>query len=789
MDEKHVGTISAELGISPQRVSATIVLLDGGATVPFISRYRKEATESLNEVAITYIRDRIETLRELDRRRNTVLESIDKQGKLTDDLRAKILAAPTMTALEDLYLPFKPKRRTRAAVAREKGLEPLARMIFDQAGCDPTVEAERYFNKEQGVETVEDALAGARDIIAEWINEDLSARESMRKLYFETGRFVSKIIEGKEQEGYKYKDYFDWTELVAKAPSHRVLAVRRGAREKILAVRVEVDESEAIRILEGLHLKALCPSTRQVKAAIEDGFKRLLGPSMETEVRVETKQKADFVAIHIFSENLRQLLLAPPLGQKNVLALDPGYRTGCKLVCLDRQGKLVRDDIAYLHQSPERNQTEIEKIKSLCEQYQIEAIAVGNGTGGRETEELIRKADFGRAIPVVMVNESGASIYSASPVAREEFPDRDVTVRGAVSIGRRLMDPLAELVKIDPKSIGVGQYQHEVDQPSLRKSLDDVVVSCVNNVGVEINTASIQLLTYVSGLGPILAENIVGYRNDKGPFQSRTDLLSVRGMGSKTFEQCAGFLRVRNGVNPLDASAVHPESYLVVEAMCRDLNCSITDLMSNPSIREGITLEKYVNEKIGLPTLLDIQAELAKPGRDPRDQFDPVAFSESVHTVEDLQRGMKLPGVVTNITAFGVFVDIGVHQDGLVHISQLSNHFVKDPAAVVKVHQKVMVTVLDVDADRKRIGLTMKELGKPAETPSTPKPPKPKTDSRPKQDGKSPIGIPPHPDRPTNKTPKPRPAGKPGKAPLPPKLPKGQEPFGERLGLVWPSGK
>ncbi|NLH18143.1 MAG: S1 RNA-binding domain-containing protein [Phycisphaerae bacterium] len=793
MDEKHVGLISTELKVTVPQVVASVELLDGGATVPFIARYRKEATGSLDEVAIMKIRDRLEQLRELDRRRTSILDTIGKQGKLTDELKAKILEAPTLALLEDLYLPYKPKRRTRATVAIEKGLEPLAKVLFDQTNADPLVEAARYINAEKGVATVDDALAGARDIIAEWINEAPVARERMRKLYFEKGRYVSKVIEGKEQAALKYKDYFDWSEPVSKAPSHRILAMRRGAREKLLNIRIIIEEAEAIRLLEELYLKPACPATGQVKSAIEDSLKRLLGPSMETEVRVETKKHADEVAIHIFSENLRQLLLAPPLGGKNVLALDPGFRTGCKLVCLDSQGKLVFDDVAYLHQSEQLNQQEIVKIQSLCDQYQIAAIAIGNGTGGRETEELLRKTDWSRTIPIVMVNESGASIYSASPVAREEFPDKDITVRGAASIGRRLMDPLAELVKIDPKSIGVGQYQHEVDQSRLRKSLDDVVISCVNSVGVEVNTASKQLLTYVSGLGPILAENIVGYRNEHGPFQSRTDLLSVRGMGSKTFEQSAGFLRIRNGVNPLDASAVHPEAYSVIEAMCRDLNCTVTDLVNNPTLQEQIVLDRYVTPKIGLPTLQDIRMELAKPGRDPRQQFDPVTFADGIRSIEDLKPGMKLPGIVTNITAFGVFVDIGVHQDGLVHISQLSTRFVKDPAAIVKVYQKVTVWVMEVDAGRKRIGLTMKDPeakqpAKPEQKDRKPRPQvKPKSQSsssapEPKQEQKQAQPV-------KDRTVRPNPPGKhfKGKQPLPSKAPKGEEPFGERLGLIWPS--
>ncbi|MBN1816460.1 MAG: RNA-binding transcriptional accessory protein [Sedimentisphaerales bacterium] len=708
MEERHVVQISKELSLKVVQVAATIAMLDEGGTVPFISRYRKEATGSLDEVAITTIRDRIEQLRDLDKRRASILETIEGQGKLTPELQARIMAAETMTILEDLYLPYRPKRRTRATVAREKGLEPLAVLLMEQGQTDPEAEAAYYIDKEKGVETIEDALAGARDILAEHINEDSTARDKIRTLYRTEGVFVCKVMTGKEEEGVKYKDYFDWSEPVAKAPSHRILAMRRGAKEKILSLHVQVDEEKAIAILESAFIKDSCPATPHVKAAVRDAFKRLLSTSMETEIRLETKIRADEEAIRVFTANLRQLLLSPPLGRKRVMALDPGFRTGCKLICLDAQGKLVHDDVVYLHQSPQKDQVESERIKGLCEQYQIEAIAVGNGTAGRETEAVLRTISFGRKIPIVMVNESGASVYSASDVAREEFPKYDVTVRGAVSIGRRLMDPLAELVKIDPKSIGVGQYQHDVDQNNLKHSLDDTVVSCVNSVGVEVNTASKQLLTYVSGLGPTVASNIVAWRDQHGPFRMRHDLMQIRGMGDKTFEQCAGFLRIRDGINPLDASAVHPESYSIVEAMCNDLQCSIVDLMQNPELRDKIELNRYQSEMVGMPTLLDIKTELAKPGRDPRQTLEPIEFTEGVNSIADLKAGMKLTGIVTNVTAFGAFVDIGVHQDGLVHISELSERFVKDPSDVVKIQQKVQVWVLDVDVDRKRISLSMK---------------------------------------------------------------------------------
>ena len=708
MNEAHILKIAQELGLTPKQVQATADLLNEGATVPFIARYRKEATGSLDEVAITAIRDRLNQLMELDKRREAILKSLEERGQLTDELKEKILSAETMVVLEDIYLPYRPKRRTRATVAKEKGLEPLAQRLFSQEEMDPLAEAATFVDSEKGVDSAEDALAGARDIIAEWINEDQTARARMRDFYSSKALFKSRAIPEKEAEGIKYKDYFDWEEPVKTAPSHRILAMRRGEKEDFLALRVLPPEDEALEILEGLFVKGEGPASQQVRMSVHDSYKRLLSPSMETEVRLATKKRADEEAIRVFVENFRQLLLAPPLSQKNVLAIDPGFRTGCKVVCLDRQGKLLHTETIYPLQSEKGAADAGSKIFELCERFHIEAIAVGNGTAGRETETFIRSLDLSKNIQVVMVNESGASVYSASEVAREEFPDQDVTVRGAVSIGRRLTDPLAELVKIDPKSIGVGQYQHDVDQGALKSSLDDVVVSCVNGVGVEVNTASKQLLTYVSGLGPQLAKGIVEYRNEHGPFQSRDGLKQVPRLGPKAFEQAVGFLRIRDGENPLDRSAVHPESYPIVDAMARDLGCSVLDLMRDEKLREKIDLKQYVSEKVGLPTLNDILSELSKPGRDPREQFEAFRFAEGVEKMEDVKPGMKLPGIVTNVTAFGVFVDIGVHQDGLVHISELSNRFVKNPAEVVKVHQKVLVTVLDVDLERKRISLSMK---------------------------------------------------------------------------------
>ena len=708
MNEAHIPKIARELSLTPKQVQATADLLNEGATVPFIARYRKEITGSLDEVAITTVRDRLNQLMELDKRREAILKSLEERGQLTDELKEKILSAKTMVVLEDIYLPYRPKRRTRATVAKEKGLEPLAQRLFVQDDMDPLAEAAAFVDPEKGVDSAEDALAGACDIIAEWVNEDQTARARMRDFYSSKAVFKSKVIPEKESEGIKYKDYFDWEEPVNTTPSHRILAMRRGENEGFLTLRVLPPEGEDLDILDGLFVKGEGPASQQVKMSVHDSYKRLLSPSMETEIRLATKKRADEEAIQVFVENLRQLLLASPLGQKNVLAIDPGFRTGCKVVCLDRQGKLLHTETIYPLQSEKSAADARSKIFEMCKRFSVEAIAVGNGTAGRETETFIRGLDLSKNIQLVMVNESGASVYSASEVAREEFPDQDVTVRGAVSIGRRLMDPLAELVKIDPKSIGVGQYQHDVDQGALKSSLDDVVVSCVNRVGVEVNTASKQLLTYVSGLGPQLAKGIVGYRNEHGPFQSREGLKQVSRLGPKAFEQAAGFLRIRDGENPLDGSAVHPESYPIVDTMASDLACSVLDLMRDEELRKRIDLKQYVSGKVGLPTLNDILSELSKPGRDPREQFEAFRFAEGVEKIEDVKLGMKLPGIVTNITAFGVFVDIGVHQDGLVHISEVSNRFVKNPAEVVKVHQKVMVTVLDVDLERRRISLSMK---------------------------------------------------------------------------------
>jgi len=705
----HIEIIAEELKLKSSQVAATIKLLDEGGTVPFISRYRKEMTGSLDEVAITQIRDRVTQLRELDKRREAILKSIDEQGKLSDELKDKINAADTMAQLEDLYLPYKPKRRTKATIAREKGLEPLAEKIFTQEVFDLSAEAAKYIDEEKEVSDEEQALQGARDIIAEWINEDQEARAEMRDLFMNKATFQSKVIGGKEEEGQKYKDYFEWEEPVKTAPSHRVLAMRRGEKEMILMLNIAPPEEEALQLLIKKFVKGNNPATEQVEIAAKDSYKRLLKPSIETDIRLATKKKADEDAIGVFSENLRELLMASPLGEKNTLALDPGFRTGCKLVVLNRQGRLLENTTIYPN-APQKKTAESEAIiLALCQKHDVEAIAIGNGTASRETETFVRNIPhLPKSIQVVMVNESGASVYSASEVARDEFPDYDVTVRGAVSIGRRLMDPLAELVKIDAKSIGVGQYQHDVDQSALKSSLDDTVVSCVNNVGVEVNTASKQLLTYVSGLGPSLAQSIVKWRDEKGPFKSREELLQIPRLGSKAFEQAAGFLRIRDGANPLDASAVHPERYETVSQMAADLGCTVQDLIKDENLRKRIDLKKYISDDIGLPTLEDIVAELSKPGRDPRQQFEAFQFMEGVHEIEDLKTGMKLPGIVTNVTNFGAFVDVGVHQDGLVHISHLADKYVENPADVIKVHQKVEVTVMDVDVSRKRIALSMK---------------------------------------------------------------------------------
>jgi protein Tex len=733
MNEQHLSLIANELHVTFHQVRSTAELLEDGATVPFIARYRKEATGSLDESAITAIRERLAQLEALDKRRAAILKSLEDQGKLTEDLSAKILRAETLAVLEDLYLPFRPKRRTRATIARERGLEPLASLLLDQGPTtDPFAHAERFIDREKDVCTAEEALAGARDIIAEWVNENTEARAKLRALFTDRGFIRSRVITGKETEGVQYRDYYDWEESIGKAPSHRVLAVRRGEKEEFLSVHCAPQEGEALSILESLFLKGESSASQQVKAAVHDSYKRLLAPSLETETKQWSKVRADQEAIQVFSDNLRHLLMAAPLGSKRIMALDPGFRTGCKLVCLDPQGKLTHNETIYPHSGAQASAKAAERVRALAVELGIEAIAIGNGTAGRETESFVRNLKLPEGIQTIMVDESGASVYSASNVAREEFPDHDITVRGAISIGRRLMDPLAELVKIDPKSIGVGQYQHDVDQGELKKSLDDAVMSCVNAVGVEVNTASPHLLAYVSGLGAQLARNIVAYRDATGPFRSREELKKVPRLGPKAFQQAAGFLRIGNGLNPLDESAVHPESYRTVEEMARDLGCSVVDLMRDATLRKAIEPSRYVTTEAGLPTLLDILAELARPGRDPREAFEPFSFAPGVEKLADVKAGMKLPGIVTNVTAFGAFVDIGVHRDGLVHVSELSDNFVKDPRQVVHVHQQVFVTVLDVDMERSRISLSMKSSPAPQKEPTTSAKP-PSTKTRPEQ--------------------------------------------------------
>jgi len=722
--------IAQELSVANKQVDATIKLLEEGGTVPFIARYRKELTGSLDEVQIAAVRDRLQQLKELDKRRDAILKSIEEQDKLTDELESKIKSAETMSVLEDIYLPYKPKRKTKASMAREKGLEPLATCILEQSSLDVEAEASKYINEEKGVANADEALKGARDIIAETVNENAEAREKMRKYFQQHATIKSKVYTGKEEEGQKYKDYFEWEEALKDAPSHRVLAMRRGESELFLMLDVLPPEEEAIGILERQFITANNAAAEQVKLAIRDAYKRLLSTSMETEMRMLSKKKADEEAIDVFAKNLHKLLMAAPLGSKRVLAIDPGFRTGCKVVCLDAQGKLLQFEAIFPNEPQKKVAESGAVIKHLVDKHNIEAIAIGNGTASRETEDFVRNLGLPSSVTIVMVNESGASIYSASEIARNEFPDQDVTVRGAVSIGRRLMDPLAELVKIDPKSIGVGQYQHDVDQSALKHSLDDVVMSCVNAVGVEVNTASEQLLTYVAGLGPQLAKNIVEYRNQNGPFTNRAAIKNVQRLGEKAFEQAAGFLRIKGAANPLDDSAVHPEAYNLVKKMAKDLNCEVKDLIRDASLRAKIDLKQYVTDTIGLPTLKDILAELAKPGRDPRDKFEAFSFAEGVNHIEDLRIGMKIPGIVTNVTNFGAFVDVGVHQDGLVHISQLADHYISNPADVVAVQQKVMVTVTEVDVARKRISLSLKGEAKPQAKKSA----KPKRQREPETD-------------------------------------------------------
>jgi uncharacterized protein len=722
MHERFAEQIAQELSLRSGQVEAAAQLLADGATIPFIARYRKEATDSLDEVAITSIRDRLEQLQALAQRREAVIKSLGERNLLSDELRAALETAETLAALEDIYQPYRPKRRTRAMIAKEHGLEPLADRLWAQdPGLEPLTAAAPFLSAEHAIDTADKALAGARDILAERVSDDTGARTAVRALFADRGILRARVVSGKEAEGAKFRDYFEWEEPAATAPSHRILAMRRGEAEEILSMRVAPPEGEAIALLTGRFLRNRSPAAEQVRLAVEDGYKRLLGPSIETETRLLLKQRADAEAIRVFAANLRELLLAPPLGRKNVMGIDPGYRTGCKLVCLDRQGKLLQHDVIYVEGSDRQQEEAAQTIRSLCTRFEIEAVAIGNGTASRETEAFVRGLGLSESVAVVLVNESGASIYSASEVARGEFPDQDVTVRGSVSIARRLMDPLAELVKIDPKAIGVGQYQHDVDQPALKRSLDEVVASCVSAVGVEVNTASKELLGYVSGLNKATAANVIAYRDAHGPFRSRGELLQVPRLGPKAFEQAAGFLRIRDGEHPLDRSAVHPESYGVVEQMARDLRSTVSELMRKGELRAQIQIERYVGGSVGLPTLRDILEELAKPGRDPRQRFEAFAFAEGVTKLEDLQPGMRLPGIVTNVTAFGAFVDIGVHQDGLVHVSRLADRFVKDPAQVVKVHQRVQVTVVEVDLKRKRIGLSMKqqpEIG-PARAPRT----------------------------------------------------------------------
>lgn len=709
--EEFSQMIAAELKLPAHRIANTLKLLQGGATIPFISRYRKEATGGLDEVQIGDIQTRYEKLCELSKRKETVLSAIEEQGKLTPELKSRISACWNATELEDIYLPFKPKRKTRAEAARAKGLEPLALLLMMQKENNLAAKVRNFVKGE--VKDEEDALKGARDILAEQISEDERSRNLMRNQFQRQALIQSKVVKGKETEeaSAKYRDYFDFCEPLKKCSSHRLLALRRGESEGVLKVTIfPEDEDMCNERLQRLFVRANNECAHQVEEALTDAYKRLLKPAIETEFAALSKEKADEEAIRVFAENLRQLLLAPPLGQKRVMGIDPGFRTGCKVVCLDAQGTLLHNEAIYPHPPKSEYAQAARKIVKLVEQYKIEAIAIGNGTASRETEQFVTSQRYDREVQVFVVSEDGASIYSASKTAREEFPDYDVTVRGAVSIGRRLMDPLAELVKIDAKSIGVGQYQHDVDQTKLKASLDQTVESCVNLVGVNVNTASKHLLTYVSGLGPTLAQNIVDYRTENGPFESRRQLLKVPRMGAKAYEQCAGFLRIPQAKNPLDNSAVHPESYPIVEQMAKDLNCTVADLIKDKELRSKIDLKKYVTDTVGLPTLTDILQELDKPGRDPRQKIQVFEFDKNVRTLDDLQEGMELPGIVTNITNFGCFVDIGIKENGLVHVSQLADRFVSNPADVVRIHQHVRVKVMSIDHERKRIQLTMKGL-------------------------------------------------------------------------------
>ena len=702
--------IALEFSVTNIVASNVIRLLREGCTVPFIARYRKEMTNTMNEEVVAAIQKRLIQLEELEKRKEAVLKSIAEQEKLTPELESSIRNAKTIQDVEDLYLPYKPKRKTRAEMARQKGLEPLAKIIMSQKSDDVESLAQKYIDKEKGVETTKDALKGACDIMAEWVSENIKGRNLIRKIYHKDGVITSSVVKDKENEAKTYQQYFDWKEPIAEAPSHRILAMFRAESEGLLKVKLRIDEEEALKTLDNIFVKGDNASTDLVQDAIDDAWKRLLEPSLETEIRAMYKEKADEIAVKVFAENLRQLLLAAPLGQKRTLALDPGFRTGCKVVILNEYGALLHNETIFPH--PPQNETRQagNKIRSLVNAYKIDVIAIGNGTAGRETEDFIRGIQFDRDITAVMVNESGASVYSASKVARDEFPEYDITVRGAVSIGRRLMDPLAELVKIDPKSIGVGQYQHDVNQKLLNEELGHVVESCVNAVGVELNSASEQLLSYVSGVGPQIASNIVKYRNENGGFKNRKQLLKVPRLGEKAYEQCAGFLRIHDAEQPLDASAVHPESYHIVEKMAKRLNVEVKDLIGNKDLIAKINPKEYIEEDFGIETVNDIIAELEKPGRDPRKTFEVFEFNKNVRTIKDLKVGMQLFGIVTNITAFGCFVDVGVHQDGLVHISQMSDQFIKDPNEIVKLNQKVNVRVAELDIERKRISLSMKNI-------------------------------------------------------------------------------
>ncbi len=706
MTEKHLQLIAQELALPARKIQATARLLGEGATIPFIARYRKEATGSLDEVQIGAVKSAIKKYEELETRRESILKSIEEQGKLTPDLKTKITNTYNPTELEDLYLPYKKKRKTRATIAKEKGLEPLADVIFKQDHIDLDSFAFKFVNDD--VPSIEEALQGARDIIAEHVNEDKDARDKIRGLFNRSATIRAKLARGKEEEGAKYRDYFEFEEQLKRIPSHRLLAIRRGEDEGILRVTLGPEEEEALFQLERIFLKSHGAVAEQMKEAIKDAYKRLLSSSIETEFRNSSKELADAEAIDVFTENLRQLLLAAPLGQQRLLALDPGFRTGCKVVCLDQNGDLLYNTTIYPHPPQQQVNEAMDTIHSLVSRYKIQAIAVGNGTASKETMSICKRINFENKIDIYLVSESGASIYSASAIAREEFPDKDVTVRGAVSIGRRLMDPLAELVKIDAKSIGVGQYQHDVNQVKLKESLDATVESCVNAVGINLNTASRHLLTYVSGLGPTLAKNIVEYRSENGSFKKRSELKKVARMGDKAYEQCAGFLRVRKGTNPLDNTAVHPESYKVVQQMAKDLGASVEELIANPTLRKSVNLQSYVNDTIGLPTLQDIMKELNKPGLDPRGEAKSFSFADGINTIDDISPGMVLPGIVTNITKFGAFVDIGIKEGGLVHVSQMADRFVKDPAEIVKLQQEVRVRVLEVDKQRGRVSLSMK---------------------------------------------------------------------------------